>query len=184
MAAIYLDSDMNSIEDVYVNGFTNGVYIGSQAQAPSNILFNISGGPNVTDLVHINQNTSFSGTAICPGGTTRQAVCDLTIMNVTAAANTTIQDDILGTPLTVTGGDAMVGLYILGQQFGTTSNTPQYSRFSSSPRIPTWGVGSSAPAASSSCNASSATGSLYSSVSTGAGGNLFVCVGNQWRKIQ
>jgi|GEM_PF-1470817 len=183
-AAIYLDSDANSIEDVYINGFLNGIYIGSQAglsshpQAPSNVLFNIAGGSSVTNLIHISNNTTASSTPICPGGTPRQAVCDLTILNASAAANTTILDDLTPPALTVTGGDTNVGVYIVGEQIGSTATSPlQYTRFTSSPRVPTWGSGTSRP--SGTCTS---TGSLYSSVSTGTGGNLFACIGS-WTKI-
>jgi Pectate lyase superfamily protein len=167
-AAIYLDSDSDSIEDVYVNGFVDGIYVGSQAQAPSNVLFNIAGGSSLTNLVHVSSATTSS--AICPGGS--QNVCDLTILNAMAAANTTIKD-----------GDTNVGVYILGEQIGSTATTPpQYSRFTTSPRVPTWGVGNSVP--SGACNASTANGSLYSNVATGTSGTLFACVANSWIKIK
>lgn len=179
-AAIYLDSDMNSIEDVYVNGFDNGVLIGSgyngsntALQAPSNLLFNISGGSSVTELVHITDNTTTSSNPICPQHYT---ACDETIMNVTAAAGTTIQDDIMSTTLTVTGSDSSVGMYFLGEQIGGNTTPAQYTRFTSSPRVPTWGSGTSTP--SSTC---SGTGSLYSNVSSSAGG-LYACIGS-WTKI-
>jgi hypothetical protein len=185
-AAIYLDSDANTIQDVYVNGFVNGIYVGSQAQtlstlpqSPSNVLYNINGGSSVTNLIRISSNTTTSTKPVCPGGSPHQAVCDLTIMNVTAAANTTILDELNPPGLTVTGGDANIGVYILGGQIGSTATTPlQYTRFSTSPRVPTWGTGTSAP--SSTCTA---TGSLFSNVSTGASGGLYACIGSNWTKI-
>jgi len=188
-AAIYLDSDGNAIEDVYVNNFLNGIYVGSQAastnllEAPSNVLYNINGGSALTNLIHISSNLASSSIPpACPGGTSRQAVCDLTIMNATAAANTTIQDDLNTPALTVTGGDGNVGVYILGEQIGTTSTTPvQYTRFTTSPRVPTWGSGNTTP--SGVCTATTSTGSIYSNVTTGTGGGLYACIGTSWAKI-
>src|SRR5437667_4493144 len=42
-------------------------------------------------------------------------------MNVSAAANTTILDDLTPPALTVTGGDTNVGVYIVGEQIGSTA---------------------------------------------------------------
>ena len=171
-AGIYLDSDGNSIENVSINGFANGIYIGSQGQAPSNVLFNIAGGPNVTNLVHISSATA-SGTAICPGAN-NQNVCDLTLMNISAGVGTTIQDDLTPPAQTVSGGDATVAIYIVGEEVGSVATSPlQYTRFTTSPRVPTWGSGTVRP--SGTCPS---TGSLFSSLASGTGGNLFACIGS------
>jgi hypothetical protein len=182
--AIYLDSDSDSIEDVYINGFTNGIFVGSQGNAPSNVLFNIAGGSNLTNLVHIcgpytSPGCTAASTYTCPGGSVN--VCDLTILNVQAAANTTIQDDITDTTLSNSTSDQTVGTYILGEQIGTTSTTPpQYSRFTTSPRVATWGTGHVAPTSTCVSN-----GSLYSNAAaTAAGKILYACVQGNWTNIK
>jgi len=177
-AAIYLDSDANSIEDVYVNGFANGIYIGSQGQAPSNVLFNITGGTSITSLINIDSAIT-SSTSFCPPTVTGgQNVCDLTIMGVGAATGTTaIDDQVTGASLTASGGDGFVGLYMLGDQVGSAATPVQYSRFSTSPRVPTWLFGSGV--ASGTCTPN---GALYSNTST-TGSTLFACINGTWTSI-
>lgn len=179
-AAIYLDSDSNSVEDVYINGFTNGIYVGSGAQAPSNLLFNISGGSSITNLINIDNATSGSSTSYCrPNVTGGQNVCDLTILGVGAATGTTaIDDQITGANLTQSGGDGFVGLYMLGEQLGSSATPIQYSRFSTSPRVQTWLFGNGVPSTSTACT----TGSLYSNTSS-TGSTLFACINGFWASI-
>ena len=181
-AAIYLDSDSDSIEDVYINGFMDGIFVGSQGNAPSNVLFNISGGSTLTNLIHLCGPSTTGGctapsTFTCPGGMIN--VCDLTVLNARSAAGTTIQDDVTGTALP-NSTDSNVGTYILGEQIGSSTTPSQYSRFTTSPRVPTWGVGNSSP--TSNC---AANGSLYSNAAaTAAGTILYACVAGTWTNIK
>ena len=145
-AAVLLDSSNNSIEDVIIAGFYDGIRVGANANALSNVLVNIIGdtgtpqGLTPINVVHI---------------TSVHTVSDLSIMGANNAGGNsgtvTIQDDLTGATLTNTS----VGIYALGE---APSSGIGYSRFTTSPGQPTWAVGTSHP--SGSC----ARGSLYSCV--------------------
>jgi len=140
-AAVLLDSSNNSIEDVRIVGFYDGIRVGANAQAQSNVLMNVYGdtgnpcpppceglNPPV-NVVHITSNTK---------------VTDLSIMgvrNVGGSGTTTIQDDETTTTLT----DTSVGVYGLGD--APTSGVG-YSRFTTSPNAATWAVGTTYPSGS------------------------------------
>jgi len=162
---ILLDGVAASIEDVFISGFGDGVLVGSRGPAPSNILLNIRGDTNLTNLIHISSQTT--------GGVAN--VTDLTILGVTSSASTgkTIRDDLTG-PVLAYSTDPSVALYMVGEPVAVGGSTA-YSRFSSSSTVPTWLVGGSAPAHS--C----AAGSLYS-ITSGAT-HLYGCVGAAWVEI-
>lgn len=189
-AGIYLGGDNVSIEDVFVSGFADGIYVGSSGAgvftgAQSDLLLNVTGGASVTNLVHLNGNTNSQGN--CPSASSGLAywVCDLTILGATSSAGTnTIKDDLPpGTTLT----DSTVGMYAVGEALPSGSNTA-YSRFStsSSSGSPTWLVGTTTL---SNGNACSDAGSLYSITSSGTGTTLWGCVGGSgtnhgWQAIK
>lgn len=170
-AAILLDSSNNSLEDVRIVGFYDGVRIGANANAQSNVLFNIIGdtlpgnihNPPPIIVVHI---TSMGHT-----------VSDLSIMGANNAGGSsstiTIEDDLTGTKLT----DTSVGIYALGEMA-----SGGYSRFTTSPNTATWASGPFS--ASGPCN-SSTGGSLYSN-SSGTNGVLWICpaIGGNWTKVK
>jgi hypothetical protein len=166
---VLLDGDNNSIEDVQVQGFQDGIRIGENASAQSNVLLNIAGGTNVTNVVHI---------YVPPSGDT---VSDLSIMGVGnggVSSVHTIQDDLTGTTLS----DTTVGMYVLGEPVlvGTTSSSIGYSRFTTSPNAPNWGVGGTAPITGT--GATCTTGSLFTNTSgTTAANTLFVCANGLWQ---
>jgi hypothetical protein len=174
-AAVLLDSSNNSIEDVRIVGFYDGIRIGANATAQSNVLFNIIGDTNLTGtpsaiiIVHI---TSMGHT-----------VSDLSIMGANNAGGSpqtiTIQDDVTGPKLT----DTSVAMYVLGQQ---ESSTQGYSRFTTSPNWATWAAGPNAPG-----NTACARGSLYSCTGSSNGCSgfaLWACALNgsnlQWVAVK
>jgi hypothetical protein len=164
--AILLDASNNSLEDVRIIGFVNGIVVGSQATAKSNVLFNVYG-----DTLAVGGGPVIN--VIVVSGTT---VTDLSIMGVANAGGThtfTISDALTSTELT----DPYVAMYVLGRQAGGATG---YSRFTSSPNTATWLVGTGAP--SGTCT-SSAAGSLYSN--TGSGTALYYCPlnGGTWHGI-
>jgi hypothetical protein len=170
-AAIYLDGNNVSIDDAYITGFADGVLVGSQGTAASNILLNIRGASNVTRLIHICGKT-LSGN--CPQNSTANA-SDLTIMGATSAANTTIQDDLVNGMSTI--NDRNVGMYVLGKPVLAGTSAVGYSRLTTSPSVPSWiiGTGQLTP-----CSA----GSLYSKTS-GSGTTLYECIGSGgWTAVQ
>jgi hypothetical protein len=160
-SAILLDASNNSIEDVRIIGFYNGIVVGSGATAKSNVLLNIYGDTLQSGAQPIYLIQIYSGT-----------VSDLAIMAVSNAGGTgttTIQDLQTATTLT----DPYVGMYALGE-----SNSGGNSRFTTSTSTAinnaTWMFGSGNP------QHTCPTGSLYSDAS---GGGLWVCVGGVWQGV-
>jgi len=174
-AAVLLDASNNSIEDVTIIGFKDGILVGQNAAAQSNVLLNISNpitsvlGTSVTNLIHISSAT--------PGNVT-----DLSILSaVNASFTNTIKDDVTGTTLSFST-DPQVGMYVLGDPVLAASTVVGYSRFSTSPRVPTWAVEhtTSSPPASP-C----ATGSILSNPGAAGGSNtLWACTGGTWANVQ
>jgi hypothetical protein len=168
--AILLDSSNNSIADVRIVGFYDGILVGANANAQSNVLINIMGDTTGTSLspvhvVHISNKTT---------------VTDLSIMGVNnvlgnpAGNEYSIEDDVTSTTL----GDTYVAMYILGRPAVGASG---YSRFTTSPNAATWVTGTAAPTGSS-CTAN-AGGSLFSN--SGTGKALYFCPvgGGSWTGI-
>jgi hypothetical protein len=163
-AGLRIDSSDNTIENVVVQGFQDGVLIGSQGAAQNNHLSNIVDSTSPTQYhssVHI---------------TNTNPVTDLTIVGVnnecmpnTSCKQVTIQDDVTSSTIS----DTVVGTYFLGNENVTTAG---YSRFSSTvsvssgPNVPTWLIGTVAPT-NASC---SSVGTLYSNT-IGSGAGLWVC---------
>jgi hypothetical protein len=146
-AAVLLDASNNSIEDVRIVNFYDGIRVGSLLNAQNNTLVNILGDTAPPYLyapvytVHI-ENVG-------------NTVTDLSVVgasNSQISGTYTIVDDITSTDLV----DSTVALYALGKPANGG-----YSRFVTSPSYPTWVTGSSAPTGSS-CT----KGSLYSCTGT------------------
>jgi hypothetical protein len=182
-AAIYLDGDNVSIEDARIDGFGDGIVLGAQGSSNTvqgDVIFNVTGTNvvgAVSNLIHLCGSGSASP---CPSAA--NTVNNVTIMGVTSAQNNTIKDDVTGTTLPFST-DVFVGMYALGQ-----SLSGGYSRFSTSPRTPTWGIGSlSSSIASASCagttTPANANGSLFSNTNTSVTPTLFACVGGLWHAV-
>lgn len=159
-SAVLLDAANNSIEDVYISGsYTNGILVGGNGAAQGNVLFNINGASGVANVISISN---------------AHPVGDLTIMGVTTSGGNSIADSLTNTTLS----DTYVGMYILGEPVTGNGTNVGYSRFTTSPSVPAWLVGSSAP------NGSCSTGSLYSNTSGPQSSTLSACVNRGWKSIQ
>jgi len=190
-ALVYLDGPNNSIEDVNLTyiatngpggGGGDGILVGSQVGtgftgAQSNVLMNITGN-NLASVIHISNTTSTQSYCTPQNFGSFVAVnnvCDLTVLGVSNSGSTaTIKDDLTSTTLI----DATVGMYVVGVQVSGGANPVGNSRFTTSPSLPTWLVGSGTP--SSSCG----TGSLYSNTVGTAGATLWACVSGTWKEVQ
>jgi hypothetical protein len=166
-AAIYLDGQNVSLQDIHIEGFTDGIVVGADGNSASNVVSNVTGvnGSNgsMTNVVHICGAGATTGA--CTGG--GWSVTDLSLQAISSfAATASIQDDVTTTTLL----DATVGMYVLGQ-----AASSGHSRFSSSLNAPTWIVGSTGVGGTY-CNSN---GSLYSNTS-GSPSTLYVCVGHLW----
>jgi hypothetical protein len=167
-AGILLDSSNNTVEDVRLIGFYDGIRVGANSNAKSNVLLNVYGDTVGSGLTPINT------VHIESLGNT---VTDLSIMglgNAGGSGTDTLKDDLTSTQLSGTS-DPYVAIYALGK-----SANGGYSRFTTSPNAATWGVGSSAPGTTS-CS----PGSLYSNTS-GSPKALYVCLGStsQWSGVK
>jgi hypothetical protein len=168
-AAILLDASNNTIEDVRLAGFVNGVFVGNNASAQSNVLVNVEGNtapPSIGAPIYV--------VHIANAGYT---VSNLTIMGTSAYPTTySIFDDVTGIHLS----DSSVGMYALG---GAVSNG--HALFTTSPNAPSWASGTSYP------TGGCAKGSLYScsgtSTSCNPGGGakaLWGCPSGTWSAIK
>jgi len=158
-AAIYLDSSNNLIQDVEISGFYDGVLIGANANAQSNVLVHIIGDtsrPLTTtpvNTVHISNS----------GGT----VSDISLMGLSNSGYNgtyTVEDDVTGPHLS----DTSVAIYAIGEAVNVGGTSLAYSRYTTSPNIATWAVGASTP--TSGCT-SATRGALYSCI----GGSSSCC---------
>jgi hypothetical protein len=133
--AVLLDSSNNTLEDVRIMGFVNGIYVGSLAPAHGNVLLNILGDttgslaapPNVVHIANVGN-----------------AVTDLAIVGVANQITGTniIRDDVTGTTLVSgTQANSYVSMYVLGEP----KTNAGYSRFTTSPSAPNWSVGGDPP---------------------------------------
>jgi hypothetical protein len=158
--AITLDASNNSIEDVTVQGFQNGVRLGANASAQNDLLKNISGGTSVTDVVFLTNVTGHT-------------VSDITMLGIGngGSATHTIQDS--RTTPTTTISDATVAMYVLGEQLTGGSSNIGFSRFTTSPSVPTWSNGSGSPSNTVTCK----LGALYSNTGgkSGSSNTWWVC---------
>jgi hypothetical protein len=180
---VYLDGSSVSLEDVSINGFGDGILIGSQESAytstvQSDIILNVHGGSSLTNVVHICGANPGNHTA-CYQSYNNVPVTDLTLMGITSTGTNTIQDDVTDTLLTESS-DPTVGMYVLGEGVTAGSSTAGYSRFTTSPSVPAWLVGTSTLSSSITC----AEGSLYSKTS-GTGSVLWGCnTSGKWTTIR
>ena len=78
-AAVLLDSSNNSIEDVRIVGFYDGISVGKNAPAQSNVLLNIIGDTiNNSGPSPFRDGTQFRGRLMSPGGLAGKAALNLT----------------------------------------------------------------------------------------------------------
>jgi hypothetical protein len=176
--AILVDSSSNSFEDVFVDGFRDGILVGSQASTSSrawgNVLFNINGGGSVTNVVHL---CGSAVTTACPS-TSGIAVQDTNIVGVTSgnASGKSIDDEASN----VTLADTHVGMYALGEPVSVVTGGIGNSRFTTSPSVPSWFVGGHPAVTHSTCSA--AAGSIYSTPASTVG-TAWACVGGEWHLV-
>jgi hypothetical protein len=187
-SAVLLDGSNNTIEDVFISNYRDGIVIGSQQlYSQSNVLLNIQGDSNISNsVVHICgpvDNTP------CPSNYAPVAQpSDLTLVGISSAANKstsyTVQDDMLGTNLkSLSTADPYVGLYILGEGVagtpGSPGNAEPATRFTTSTSVPTWYVGSTPPTSGSPCQ----SGSLFSVTAGSSTPSLSLCVASKWSEF-
>jgi hypothetical protein len=146
--AVLLSGPNTTLEDVTIIGQSStqdGILVGgSSGAAFADALFNIRSSGPLKNLIHITGGSSI--------------VSDITVMAASVGVGNptnSIQDDLTGTTLT----DATVGMYAIGEPVAVTGpNPPAYSRFTTSPNLPSWQSGATQPSGANAC----AIGSFFS----------------------
>jgi hypothetical protein len=171
----------NSIEDVRIEGFQNGIYV----NASDIVLMNILGDSkttNASQIVSVVNLAALSVSNVTMIGITNN--CSTTNSCGTLANNDSITDNTTSPAihLSVTS-DSFVGMYSVGSAIVPGSVSP-VSRFTTSTSMPSWLVGAGVPTGPCNTSTSPAAGSLYSNSSSGAG--LYVCSAatSQWTLVK
>jgi hypothetical protein len=170
--AVLLDSSNNIVQDVTISGFHDGVLVGSNGVAKTNVLRNIVGDtanpcyptcPVPINTVHISNHMT-SGSA---------NVADLSIMGVSNDGNGTytIADDLTTTVLS----EPFTGLYALGEPV-----SGGYSRLTTSANAATWVNGTTSTLSTSTCP----QGSIYSCISSSCSNTLWACTSGGWLVVK
>ena len=205
-AAIQVQANSNTIQDVHTEGFWDGIQIGATANIGSIEVSNVtsgnsgSGGGPVTNTVHICgpfPNTSTLGAC---ASTLTGVVSDVTVrdvLNANGVLTATIQDDITGTTISPTNNNltgspnAFSALYALGRAVSFSGVAAGTSLFTANPslagvdsatNVATWGSENGIPTTTP-CP----TGTLFSNT---AGApmmgehSLYICIGgNTWTPV-
>jgi hypothetical protein len=187
-AGIQVNASNNTLRDIHVEAFWDGIEVGDTAQNVGNIVIsNVFVSPSqgscihgkVTNAIHIcgpNPN-SISGFGACSSAATGM-VTDVTISGASNGGGvpmTSVEDDVTGTSIagcTSAGCATPVtsALYALGRATGGgysrfATNPANPTLFSSSTVVSTWGVGTVNPSTSP-CYT---PGALYSYTAAGSG---------------
>jgi len=162
---IYLDASGNSLEDISVSGFTDGILIGDSENARGNVVLNVTGDSTLSNVVDISANSvsDLSLLQINRNGATN-AIKDNTILISSGSAPTLVTDN-------------QVAIYAIGEPMG--NGFSRFTTASHSTQVPAWLVGSGA--ASGSCASPNLTGTLYSDTFNGLQPDtLYICNGSSW----
>jgi hypothetical protein len=160
-AGIYVDASHNTIEDVLVQGFQDGIVVGQNASAEDDIIIGFADTTSTTEdkaAVELASNAS--------------NIVVLGISNL--SKKTIVEDDVTGFSPT---GTPSMAVYVLG-----SSGSGGYSRLSTGVGViggaisatgnpPTWASGSVDPPLNNAC----APGSMYSDTASTSGFALYVC---------
>jgi hypothetical protein len=174
-AAVILDGVGNSVEDVQVQGFGDGILVGKDNPTVNSVLLNIVGGSSVTNVIHI-----CGPVQVTPCPSTANLVADISVMSVARGISVnTIDDDVSLSTSSTTLQDANIAMYVIGDPLKAAGSTIGYSRFSTSPNVPTWVVQKTTTPPSS-CVA----GSILSNSAGTSGNTLWVCTGSTWTDVE
>jgi hypothetical protein len=202
-AAIYLDSYSNTISDVHVEGFYDGVVVGDYQTTGSSIpviagntisnLTVANGAPvsgPVFEAVHIcnplstTQNTSTACTSISSGWKASD-LTDLTIHGVLsnggggtpAVSATVLADDLTSTTISGFAGRQFVGSYMLGEPISLNGSSQTYSKLTSAQNAATGYLPAWGVGIEAPSSGSSCTspGGLFSYTNGAKGTTLWIC---------
>jgi hypothetical protein len=204
---IYVNASNNTIEDVHIESFWDGIEIGNIASpAVANVVVsNVTGITSgstcgstcqVTNTVHICGPNAHAVADLGQCSITNGTVKDITILHAmmnSAPPSTTVQDDVTGTSIVrcrPCEQPLSTALYVLGEQDdGGTSGFVAYSRFAINPASPAsasnYGPDSSyvptwglGGSAVTAGSSCLTPGALYSNTSGSSGSSVYVCTYN------
>jgi hypothetical protein len=147
-AAISVQASNNSVKDVHIEAFWDGVQVGSTTSTVQGVAIgNITAASNPTDgrstnAVHICGTNPNNSSNVCFPSGTPEAVSDVSVVeaSINAVYGTSvsaIRDDVTATTIAPPSGSThpnwTVGAYILGDPVGGGTTPVQYSRFSTNP---------------------------------------------------
>jgi hypothetical protein len=173
-AAILVDGRNNTIQNVTISAYTgDGIAIGSNASAQSNLLFHVRGTSSLSKVVHITK----TGTNV---------VSDLTLMGIRGSTTGVLIDDDVSGSASIKDSTGFVGLYVLGEPVASAGGSTFYSRFTtttggSTTPTPVWYQGAGVPTSTTACT--NLTGSLYSVTSTSTTSTLWGCINGFWDSL-
>lgn len=177
--AVFLDASSNSLEDLHFEGFGDGVL----AAGVGNLLLNVEAatssiGPG-TYAAYLCGSSSGSPCPTSGVNATDTVVLGLSSGGISTKPNT-LRDDVTGTTL-LNSTDSSLAMYVLGEA-DPSSSTSSFSRFSSSPRLPTFGAGDGTPGTS--CSSPGSVYSNWGATYTGLANTIWVCVGTAWTALK
>jgi len=163
-SGILVNASNNSVEDVHLEGFWDGIRIGDTSGAVGNIAISnvtaayggVGSGP-VQNAVHICGSYQQTGNPLGACSNQNTSVTDVSVLqiknvNANSCSRTDILDDVTGTIIATNTSNydsnmkLPLGMYFLGEETvsnGTSGVAPGYSRFSTSPSISVMQAGSS-----------------------------------------
>jgi hypothetical protein len=174
----------NSIEDVRIEGFQNGVYVNASDVVLMNILGD-STTKNTSQIVSVVNIASATVANVVLIGISNN--CSTSSNCGTSSNNDSVTDNtanpVLHLPVT---SDPFVAMYSVGNKIAVGTGNA-VSRYTTSSSVPSWLVGAGPIAPGTVCNAppmSPVAGSLYSNASSGDG--LYVCSisASQWSLVK
>jgi hypothetical protein len=197
---IVVDGSNNSIEDVHIEQYWDGIQIGPSAAVSNVLVSNVTTNPStksntpVTNAVHLCGANPLNTNTGCPCYTNNNCsvLKDITLLDIGnsgGAPTTTVADDASSNLIVACNGgcampDLSTAIYLLGEPDAQSAGNPAYSKFTSSPTtsngnynngssyMPTWGEGNLAPGgATPNC---SPFGAIYSKTNA-SGKSVWVC---------
>jgi hypothetical protein len=203
-AGIYVNWGFNSLEDIHVESFWDGIRVGDTSAtfagpvAVSNITVaddqNVAvGGPVINAIPICGSKTSSSSEVKCSVNTA-QSINDVTLTQIndiqttgTSTSGTdTVEDDTTGTYIASdsTGATLIQGLYALGESLGGGYSLFAFNPPNSLSAVPSWGVGNkNLGSGTTSC---AVPGAVYSNTAaTSSNQAMFICQGttSSWQPI-
>jgi hypothetical protein len=202
VGAIYVNASNNTIEDVHIEAFWNGVEIGniSSGTVANVLVSNVTGSKSgsgcgsgtqcqVTNVVHICGTNPANSADVCSSSTSSTTNQDVTLLNILGLSGATnviasVRDDATATAIVRCAAceqPLSTAIYALGEpyaggypRFATNPSSPGTNYDTTSTFVPTWSEGSSSLVGDSCIT----PGAIYSNTSGSSMTSVFVCTYN------